>query len=102
MVFENIVQFREAVAKYDVVRGVALRLRPNDVHRVKVTYKKETCDWHLHASVDGNTKDFTLKTLNLMHKCGRTNKNKLCTLKFITNFFKERVLSQPSIKLWQL
>ena len=44
MVFENVVQFREAVAKYVVVRGGALRLRPNDGHRVRVTCKKENCD----------------------------------------------------------
>ena len=56
-IFENAVQFRKAVTKYAMVRGVALRLRPNDSQSVRVTYKKENCDWHLHASVDGNTKE---------------------------------------------
>ena len=93
MVFENIMKFRKTVAKYAMVRVFSSRLRPNEAHRVRVTYKKEKYDWHLHVSVDGNTKDFTLKTYNPMHKCGRTNKNKLCTSKFIANFFKERVLS---------
>ena len=64
MAFDNAIQFKEVVAKYVVFRGVALRLRPNKPHRVRVTCEKENCNWYILRSLDGNTKDFTIKTYN--------------------------------------
>ena len=54
------------------------------------------------GSIDGNTKYFIIKTYNPMYKCYKKNKNKLCTSKFIAEYFKDRIITQPGIKLWEL
>ena len=99
LVFENAVQFREALAKYAVLKGVDIKLRPNETGRVRGKCKSVGCKWFISGSIDGNT---TVKTYNLVQSCWRTNRNKLCTSKFITNYYKDRIISQPTIKLWQL
>ena len=32
MVFKNIIQFRKAISKYAVERGVWLKIKPNETH----------------------------------------------------------------------
>ena len=102
MVFENVVQFREAISKYAVVRGVQLKVRPNETRRVRAKCKGAACNWFISGSIDGNTNDFTVKTYNPVHNYWRTNKNKLCTSKFIARHYKDRIISQPLIKLWEI
>ena len=50
----------------------------------------------------GIQNNFTVKTYNSMHSYWRTNRNKLCTSKFIASYYKDIIISQPTIKLWQL
>ena len=99
LVFESDVQFREALVKYAMLKGVDIKLRPNETGRVRGKCKSVGCKWFISGSIDGNT---TVKTYNLVQSYWRTNRNKLCTSKFITNYYKDRIISQPAIKLWQL
>ena len=98
--FKSDVQFREA--KYAVLKGVDIKLRPNETGRVRGKCKSVGCKWFISGSIDGNTNDFTVKTYNPVHSCYRTNKNKLCNSKFIANYYRDKIISQPTIKLWQL
>ena len=82
--------------------GVQLTLNQNEAGRVRDKCKSNGCKWCIWVSIDGNTKDFILKTYNPMHTYWRKNKNRLCTSKFLASYYKERIISQPSIKLWEL
>ncbi|XP_075091562.1 uncharacterized protein LOC142171762 [Nicotiana tabacum] len=102
MVFENAVEFRKAVASYDVESKVQLTIRPNEKDRVRVKGKGAKCNWELYASIYGDSCDFIMKKYHPAHKCNTKNKNKLCTSKYIANKYKDRIISQPNIKLWEI
>ena len=102
MVFESAVQFRQAVAKYAVAKGVQLKLRPNESSKVRVKCQKEGCPWELFTSYEGSSHNFIIKTYNPKHKCDRRNKNKLCNHHFIAAYYQKRIISQPGIKIWEL
>ena len=43
LVFENVVQFRDVLAKYVVLRGIELNLRPNEYGQVRAKCKWVGC-----------------------------------------------------------
>nr|XP_016474305.1 PREDICTED: uncharacterized protein LOC107796090 [Nicotiana tabacum] len=101
MVFEGVVEFRKAVQSYAVENKVQLTLKPNEKHIVK--YKsKGLCKWKLHASTYRDSGDFMVKKYHPWHECTTKNKNMLCTSKYIAHKFKDRIVSQPNIKLWEI
>ncbi|WMV54943.1 hypothetical protein MTR67_048328 [Solanum verrucosum] len=102
MVFENAIKFRKAVAEYAVEYKVRLKLRPNEKHRVRVKCQHKKCKWLLYASLDKDSGDFIVKNYYHVHQCPTTTKNKFCTSNFITNKFRDRIVSQPYIKLWKI
>ncbi|XP_059306282.1 uncharacterized protein LOC132057682 [Lycium ferocissimum] len=85
MVFENVEVFRKAVANYAVEYHVQLKLKPNE-----------------RRSVDKKSGDFMVKTYHPIHKCTPLNKNKMCNAKFISNRFRDRITSQPTIRIWEI
>ena len=102
MVFEGADQFRKAVADYVVEYRRQLKLRPNEKHRVRVKCKNVKCKWLLYASIDRDSGDFIVKNYNPIHKCIPLNRNKLCNSKFIARKFKDRIISQPYIRIWEI
>ena len=80
MIFKSVDEFREALSKYAVARGVKLTIRPNERKRVKVKCK-EGCPWLLFDSLDRKSNNFIIKTYNLVHKCYKSNRNRLCNSK---------------------
>ncbi|XP_052181964.1 uncharacterized protein LOC127794758 [Diospyros lotus] len=101
MIFNSVDEFREVVSKYAMVRGVKLTIRPNERKRVRVKYK-EGCPWLLFGSLDRKSNKFIIKTYNSVHKCYKSNRNRLCNSKFIARHFRERILSQPEIKIREI
>ncbi|WMV49330.1 hypothetical protein MTR67_042715 [Solanum verrucosum] len=102
MVFENAIEFRKAVAEYAVEYKVKLKLRPNEKHRVRVKCQHKKCKWLVYASLDKDYDDFIVKNYYHVHQCPTTTKNKWCTSNFIANKFRDRIVSQPYIKLWEI
>nr|XP_016438220.1 PREDICTED: uncharacterized protein LOC107764190 [Nicotiana tabacum]XP_016438225.1 PREDICTED: uncharacterized protein LOC107764190 [Nicotiana tabacum]XP_016438233.1 PREDICTED: uncharacterized protein LOC107764190 [Nicotiana tabacum]XP_016438243.1 PREDICTED: uncharacterized protein LOC107764190 [Nicotiana tabacum]XP_016438250.1 PREDICTED: uncharacterized protein LOC107764190 [Nicotiana tabacum]XP_016438257.1 PREDICTED: uncharacterized protein LOC107764190 [Nicotiana tabacum]XP_016438265.1 PR len=92
MVFENVQEFREAVTKYAIKKGIQLVKDPNEPHRVRVKCKKG-CPWLLYASREGRSTNFTIKTYNPRHKCHRTTYNYMCNSKYVAKKFKDRITS---------
>ncbi|XP_075103458.1 uncharacterized protein LOC142178038 [Nicotiana tabacum] len=43
-----------------------------------------------------------VKKYHPWNKCTNKNKNKLCTSKYIARKFKDRIISKPNIKLWEI
>ncbi|EEF41081.1 conserved hypothetical protein [Ricinus communis] len=62
MVFENAVQFRNVVSKYDVHRGVQLKLRPNESHKVRVKCKKVVVHNYFLEALKEHAESFIIKT----------------------------------------
>lgn len=50
----------------------------------------------------GTLGDFILKNYHHVHKCIPLNKNKLCNSKLIARKCKERIVSQPYIRIWEI
>ena len=101
LIFESVKKFREAVTKYAIKKGVELDKYVNESTRVRVKCKSG-CPWLLYASKEGRSENFTIKTYNPRHKCTRTTNNILCNSKFLCKYLKGRIISQPSIKGWEI
>ncbi|XP_055836398.1 uncharacterized protein LOC129905025 [Solanum dulcamara] len=101
LVFESVKEFREAVTKYVIKKGVELDKYVNESTRVRVKCKSG-CPWLLYAIKEGRSENFTIKTYNPRHKCTRTNTNFLCNSKFLSKYLKDRIISQPRIKGWEI
>ncbi|KAK8614785.1 hypothetical protein V6N13_068576 [Hibiscus sabdariffa] len=98
MRFEDNLQFKEAVRKYSVAKGVKLNFVKNEPNRTKV-YCKGNSPWLIFASHDSRYGCYVLKTYNPIHKCYRSNKNTLISCKMIEKKFKDMIVSNPKLKV---
>ncbi|KAH0686118.1 hypothetical protein KY289_016874 [Solanum tuberosum] len=90
MFFENTKEFRKALAKYVVEKNYQIKLRPNEAHRVRAKCKfKEKCKWLFYGAIDRDCGKFMIKNYHPIHKCSPSNKNKMCTTKFLVVVDKE-------------
>ncbi|KAK8593887.1 hypothetical protein V6N12_045960 [Hibiscus sabdariffa] len=96
--FDNNEQFKEAVRKYAFAKGVQLKIVKNEPNRTRFHCMKG-CPWTLFASTDKKLRCYTMKTYNHVHKCYRTNKNKLISSKYIQKQFKDIILANPKMKV---
>ncbi|KAK8573871.1 hypothetical protein V6N13_096802 [Hibiscus sabdariffa] len=95
--FVDHIHFKEAVRKYAIAKGVALRYLKSEPKRLRVRCR-DGCPWLLFASFDRNVECLVVKTYNPVHTCFRTNKNMLLTCKHIQKVFKDRILLDPKMK----
>ncbi|MCD7468814.1 hypothetical protein HAX54_007307 [Datura stramonium] len=58
MIFESVVEFREALTKYAIEYKVKLKLRPNEKKRVKTLCKDKRSKWLLYDVLDRESGDF--------------------------------------------
>ncbi|KAK8657849.1 hypothetical protein V6N13_036068 [Hibiscus sabdariffa] len=96
--FDDNKQFKEAVRKYAFAKGVQLKIVKNEPNRTRFHCMKG-CPWTLFASTDKKLRCYTVKTYNHVHKCYRTNKNKLIYVKYIQKQFKDIILANPKMKV---
>ncbi|KAK6789930.1 hypothetical protein RDI58_013730 [Solanum bulbocastanum] len=100
MIFENAKEFRKALAKYAVEKHYQIKLRPNEAHRVRAKCKfKEKCKWLCYGAIDRDSGNFMIKNYYPIHKCLPSNKNKMCTTKFLASRFKDEITKQPSLRI---
>ncbi|KAK6776159.1 hypothetical protein RDI58_027160 [Solanum bulbocastanum] len=103
MIFENAKEFRKALAKYAVEKHYQIKLRPNEAHRVRAKCKfKEKCKWLCYGAIDRDSGNFMIKNYYPIHKCLPSNKNKMCTTKFLASRFKDEITKQPSLRIWEI
>ena len=91
--FTNMKQFREAVYKYAVIKGIKLKLRRNQPDKVSVNCLQDGCEWHLYAAIQRDSQNSIIKTYNPKHSCYRLNKTFHCNSAYIAARFKDRILS---------
>ncbi|WMV48790.1 hypothetical protein MTR67_042175 [Solanum verrucosum] len=101
MIFESATQFRKAVADYAVQHKVQLRLKPNEPHRVRVKCEGK-CKWEIFASLDKDSGNFFVKKYYPAHRCISKNKNRLCTAKYVEMKMRDRIISQPDMRVHKL
>ncbi|KAF3667602.1 putative (+)-neomenthol dehydrogenase-like [Capsicum annuum] len=101
MVFLNVIEFREALQSYSIQNGVNHKLKPNEKKRVRAKCKHKGCPWVILGSID-NTGFFTVKTYFPIHKCSKRTRNKMYNPLWISKHYKDRIMSDPSIKLHQI
>ncbi|KAF3625777.1 putative (+)-neomenthol dehydrogenase-like [Capsicum annuum] len=100
----NLVRYhldQEALQGYSIQKGVNLKLKPNEKERVRAKCEHKDCPWVILESVD-NTKNFSVKTYLPVHKCSKRTGNKMCNPLWISEHDKDRIMSDPSIKLHQI
>ncbi|KAH0655302.1 hypothetical protein KY285_030184 [Solanum tuberosum] len=100
LAFESVKQFREAITRYAVQEHVELDKYVNDATRVRVKCTAG-CLWLLFGSIDSRTRDFVVKNYNPVHKCNGTTKNKLVNSKYLSERYKDRIISEPGIRVFQ-
>lgn len=98
MVFENVNQFRYAVSKYAVMKGLGVKFVKNEAERVRAKCKTG-CPWVLFASIEKIDGTFIIKRYEGRHRCTRVDKNRMANSNFLCTLFKTRIMTQPSIKI---
>nr|XP_025884588.1 uncharacterized protein LOC101247704 [Solanum lycopersicum] len=101
MIFESATQFRKVVADYAVQHKVQLRLKPNEPHRVRVKCEGK-CKWEIFASLDKDSGNFFVKKYYPAHRCITKNRNRLCTAKYVEMKMRDRIISQPDMRVHKL
>ncbi|XP_070057229.1 uncharacterized protein [Nicotiana tomentosiformis] len=79
-----------------------LKLKPNERERVRANCTKKGCPWHILGSIEGSTGNFRVITYYPVHKCYKKTRNKMCNPPWIAKNFKDRIISEPQIKLHQI
>ncbi|WCJ30899.1 hypothetical protein M5689_012420 [Euphorbia peplus] len=102
LVFQNADEFRDALAKYCVQRGVNVRRKPNESERIRARCKGERCDWQVFASIDKRTNDLVVKRYHPVHNCERSNRNKAMNSKFIAKHYKKTIIRFHMVRIWQI
>ncbi|XP_050207476.1 uncharacterized protein LOC126656894 [Mercurialis annua] len=73
----------------------------NDTKRIRAACHVG-CPWRFLASIDGRTESLMVKTYIPEHMCYITNTNRMATSKFLAKHLRNRLISQPTIKLEDL
>nr|XP_016461831.1 PREDICTED: uncharacterized protein LOC107785119 [Nicotiana tabacum] len=60
------------------------------------------CPWILAASKDDRSNNFKVKRYCPVHKCYKTNKNKLCNSIYLAKHYRDKIVCQPNMKVWEL
>ncbi|XP_060176199.1 uncharacterized protein LOC132606640 [Lycium barbarum] len=103
MVFENEKVFKKALADYAIEYKVTLKLRPNQPSKVRAKCKgNKQCKWLCYAAIDRDSGDFMIKSYHPVHKCTTSNKNKMCNTKWLAARFKDDIIKQPSLRIWEI
>ena len=66
-------QFRFAIAKYVVMKGLQINFVKKERKRVRAKCKKKY-SWRLFALINNFNDSFTVKSYHRHHNCGRVNK----------------------------
>ncbi|KAG6390665.1 hypothetical protein SASPL_148403 [Salvia splendens] len=97
MIFQNVQECRDALAKYAIMKGLQIHYIKNDQVRVRAECM-EKCSWKFLASKNSHNNDFVVKTYVPNHKCYRKNTNPMATSKSLSKLLKDRLWATPFIK----
>lgn len=98
MKFTNAQVFREALREWSVQNGYDIKYKRKENARITALGKND-CGWRIHASPMEREKTFQIKSLNPIHKCGRSYNNHLVTSRYLSKKYVEKLRDDPEWKL---
>ena len=96
IVFKSVVEFKMAVVKYVIARGVEIKYEKNKYFKVRCIYKA-ACPWVIYASLKKKTGNFIIKTYNPNHRCTRIWKNKRASCEYLMSYSRDIIHDHPEI-----
>ncbi|XP_072072121.1 uncharacterized protein [Arachis hypogaea] len=94
-------EFKETVLAYAVHTARSIKIKKCDLVRVRVVCQKD-CPFWLYAHRVGDESTWQLRSLNLQHTCMQTHRVGILHTKWLGAQFKEKVESNPRIKIREL
>ncbi|BFG20891.1 hypothetical protein CerSpe_071650 [Prunus speciosa] len=84
---------KEAVQEYAIIHGKLIKLKKNDGRRLQaVCLGGLKCPFYLYASkLDKSESTFVIKTMSLEHTCGRVDKLKYASSKWLCNRYSKKL-----------
>ena len=101
MVFKSAEEFRTAIAKYAIARGVERKFEKNETHRVRCRCK-QACPWSVFASSDKKSGDFVVKSYHPNHRCTRVWKNRRASCDHLVSYFNDVIEDHPKLTCLQM
>ena len=78
--------------------GYDIKYTRNENARITAICKND-CGWRIHASLVQGEKTFQIKTINPVHKCGRSYDNHLVTSRYLSMKYLEKIRDDPEWKV---
>lgn len=101
MKFTRTQQFKDAIRKYVVCKGAAIKTKKNDSKRQKYICKK-FCSWMILMSYDSSDHSFKVKRYHWEHNCTTEYRIKKANAAHLANHFKEKVRTNPFYRCKQI
>ena len=82
-----------------LLKNYKINLRHHEAHNVRAKCNfKDKCKWLCYGAIYKDCGKFMSKNYHPIHKCSPSNKNKMCTSKFLTSIFKDEVTKQQAFE----
>ncbi|KAK9067649.1 hypothetical protein SSX86_011760 [Deinandra increscens subsp. villosa] len=97
--FENVIEFRRALAHYAITNEFAYFTEKSEPTRVTARCVDLGCKWRIHASLQQDGITFEVKTLVEPHSCTRSKKgaNKVASQGWIAGVLKDKLKSDGDV-----
>jgi hypothetical protein len=97
MLFNDHLEFKEAIREYKIKWGYPLFLVKNESGRVR--HKCENCEWEIYASTNKELGSLQVKTFKNVHSCARKYYGRMVTAKWVAMRYIEKFRSNPQMTL---
>ena len=101
MKFGTMEEFRKAVIDYGIAERRAVQYSHNDIYRCQVVCEKN-CPFYIWCKRIRGEETVQIRTLVDEHLCTKPYKNKLASVKYLTELYGEKIRKNPTwkIKIW--
>ncbi|KAK8978838.1 hypothetical protein V6N11_034746 [Hibiscus sabdariffa] len=98
-VFHGPTEFKEALAKYAIIKMFDIAYKRNESKRTRAWCKQEGCPFRIYACLDKADGLYKIKTFKETHECSITFKNKRANYKYVGKHFLSKLRVLPKLKL---
>ncbi|KAK8689830.1 hypothetical protein V6N13_088540 [Hibiscus sabdariffa] len=98
-VFHGPKEFKEALAKYAIIKRFDIVYKRNESKRTRAWCKQEGCPFRIYAGLDKADGLYKIKTFKETHECSITFKNKRANYKYVGKHFLIKLRVLPKLKL---
>jgi methionyl-tRNA formyltransferase len=76
--------------------GFDFKYKHNNRMRVSVVYKKQECDWRIHASLDAKKESIQIKAFKPSHQCWNQYENAKVDVEYIATKYMSSFKDDPT------